>query len=187
MIWIMTCLMSVLTGHLWAPGIQGPGYTSHWYVPSITQHRSRQPKSRSGDGSSMNVHRLLIHHSQEWFLKRKKKKEWFLCLECLQCRLLLAVISPPPGSLPELQVGQPSLGDPMPTLPPLGHHEVMRRKPDRQGGSGFQGFRKAAPNAHLKDDICLSDACFNRLLPNFCDTGRRPSPISFQIRINLEL
>ena len=61
------------------------------------------------------------------------------------------------------------------------------RKPDRQGRSGFQGFRKASPCAHLKDDICLSDACFNRLLPNFCDTGRRPSPISSQIRINLEL
>ena len=65
--------------------------------------------------------------------------------------------------------------------------KVMRRKSDRQGGSGCQGFRKAAPGAHLKDDICLSDACFNRLLPNFCDTGRRPAPISFQIRINLEL
>ena len=65
--------------------------------------------------------------------------------------------------------------------------KVTRRKPDRQGGSGFQGFQKAAPGAHLKDDICLSDACFNRLLPNFCDTGRRPTPISFQIRINLEL
>ena len=25
------------------------------------------------------------------------------------------------------------------------HDKVMRRKPDRQGGSGFQGFRKAAP------------------------------------------
>ena len=67
------------------------------------------------------------------------------------------------------------------------HDKVMRRKPDRQGGSGFQGFQKAAPGAHLKDDICLSDACFNRRLPNFCDTGRGPSPISFQIRINLEL
>ena len=67
------------------------------------------------------------------------------------------------------------------------HDKVMRRKPDRQGGSGFQGFRKAAPGAHLKDDICLSDACLNRLLPNFCDIGRRPSPISSQIRINLEL
>ena len=67
------------------------------------------------------------------------------------------------------------------------HDKVMRRKPDRQGRSGFQGFRKAPPGAHLKDDIYLSDACFNRLLPNFCDTGRRPSPISFQIRINLEL
>ena len=61
------------------------------------------------------------------------------------------------------------------------------RKPDRQGRSGFQGFRKAAPSAHLKDDTCLSDACLNGLLPNFCDTGRRPSPISSEIRINLEL
>ena len=67
------------------------------------------------------------------------------------------------------------------------HDKITRRKPYRQGGSGFQGFWKAAPGAHLKDDIGLSDACFNRLLPNFCDTCRRPSPISFQIRINLEL
>ena len=67
------------------------------------------------------------------------------------------------------------------------HDKVMRRKPDRQEGSGFQGFQKAAPSAHLKDDICLSDACLNRLLPNFRDTGRRLSLISFQIRINLEL
>ena len=67
------------------------------------------------------------------------------------------------------------------------HDKVIRRKPDKQSGSGFQGFQKAVPGTHLKDDICLSDACSNRLLPNFCDTGRRPSPISFQIRINLEL
>ena len=67
------------------------------------------------------------------------------------------------------------------------HDKVTRRKPDRQGGSGFQGFQKAAPSSHLKDDICLSDACLNGLLPNFSDTGRRPSPISSQIRINLEL
>ena len=65
--------------------------------------------------------------------------------------------------------------------------KVMRRRPDKQGRSDFQGFQKAAPGTHLKDDICLSDACFSRLLPNFCDTGRKPSPISFQIRINLEL
>ena len=67
------------------------------------------------------------------------------------------------------------------------HDKVMGRKPDGQGGSGFQGFQKAAPGAHLKDGICSADTCFNRLLPNFCDTGRRPSQISFQIRINLEL
>ena len=67
------------------------------------------------------------------------------------------------------------------------HDKVTRRKPDRQAISGFQGFQKAAPSAHLKDGVCLSDACLNRLLPNFCDTGRRPSQISSQIRINLEL
>ena len=67
------------------------------------------------------------------------------------------------------------------------HDRSWGRKPDKPGGSGFQGFRKAAPGIHLKDDICLSDACFYRLLPNFCDTGRRPSPISSQIRVNLEL
>ena len=67
------------------------------------------------------------------------------------------------------------------------HDKVTRRKPDRQGRSGFQGFQKAAPGAHLKDDICLSDACLNRLLPNFSDTGKRPSLIALQIRINLEL
>ena len=30
------------------------------------------------------------------------------------------------------------------------HDKVMRRKPDRQGGSGFQGFRKAPPALTLK-------------------------------------
>ena len=30
------------------------------------------------------------------------------------------------------------------------HDKVMRRKPDRQGGSGLQGFRKAAPVLTLK-------------------------------------
>ena len=66
------------------------------------------------------------------------------------------------------------------------HDKVTRRKPDRHGGSGFQGFLKADPSAHLKDDICVSDACLNRLLPNFCDTDRRPSLIPSQIWINLE-
>ena len=42
------------------------------------------------------------------------------------------------------------------------------------------GIFKSCPSAHLKDDICLLDACYIRLFPNFCDTGRRPSPISFQ-------
>ena len=36
------------------------------------------------------------------------------------------------------------------------HDKVTRRKPDRQGRSGFQGFRNTAPGAHLKDGICLS-------------------------------
>ena len=39
---------------------------------------------------------------------------------------------------------------------------------------------KSCPGIHLKDDIYLSDACYTRLLPSFCDTGRRPSPISLQ-------
>ena len=30
------------------------------------------------------------------------------------------------------------------------HDKVMRRRPDRQGGSGLQGFRKAAPALTLK-------------------------------------
>ena len=63
------------------------------------------------------------------------------------------------------------------------HDKVMGRKPDGQGRSGFQGFRKAAPKAapgsHLKDDICLSDACLNGLLPNFSDTGRKAFPDLF--------
>ena len=42
------------------------------------------------------------------------------------------------------------------------------------------GISKSCPGAHLKDGLCLSDACYVRLLPNFCDTGRRPSPISLQ-------
>ena len=42
------------------------------------------------------------------------------------------------------------------------------------------GIVKSSPGAHLKDDLCLSDACYIRLLPNFSDMGRRPSPISLQ-------
>ena len=53
------------------------------------------------------------------------------------------------------------------------------RKPDRQGRSGFQGFRKAAPGTHLKDDLCLSDVCVNGLLPDFSDTGRKAFPNLF--------
>ena len=30
------------------------------------------------------------------------------------------------------------------------HDKVMRRRPDKQGGSGLQGFRKAAPVLTLK-------------------------------------
>ena len=66
------------------------------------------------------------------------------------------------------------------------HDKVMREKTWRARWIRFSRIWKAAPGAHLKDDICFSDDCFNRLLPNFCDIGRRPSSISFQIRINLE-
>ena len=71
------------------------------------------------------------------------------------------------------------------------HDKVMREKTWWARWIRFSGipksFPKAAPGAHLKDDICFSDACFNRLLPNFCKIGRRPCQISFQVRINLEL
>ena len=59
------------------------------------------------------------------------------------------------------------------------HDKVTRRKPDRQGRSGFQGFRKAAPGLTLKMIICLSDACLNGLFPNFSDTGRKAFPDLF--------
>ena len=42
------------------------------------------------------------------------------------------------------------------------------------------GISKSCPGAHLKDDLCLYVACYIRLLPNFCDMGRRPSLISLQ-------
>ena len=59
------------------------------------------------------------------------------------------------------------------------HDNVMRR--DLTGRQiRTSGILKSFPGTHLKDDISLSDACYIRLLPNFCDTGRRPSPISFQ-------
>ena len=56
-----------------------------------------------------------------------------------------------------------------------------REEKTRQAGQiRTSGISKSCPGAHLKDDLCLSDACYIRLLPNFCDAGRRPSPISFQ-------
>ena len=88
-------------------------------------------------------------------------------------------------SSPKLNRNSKQCREPAHETPPM--TRSWGRKPDGQGASGFQGFRKAAPRDHLKDDLCLSDACYIRLLPNFCDTGRRPSLISFQIRINLEL
>ena len=51
----------------------------------------------------------------------------------------------------------------------------------------FRDFEKLPPALTLKMIICLSDACLNGLLPNFSDTGSRLSPISSQIRINLQL
>ena len=74
-----------------------------------------------------------------------------------------------PGDLP---VSGASTRDPT-------HDRVMRRRPDKQGRSGLQEFQKAALALTLKM-ICLSDACYIRLLPNFWDTGRWPSPISLQ-------
>ena len=50
------------------------------------------------------------------------------------------------------------------------HDKVIRRRPDKRSRSGPQGFRKAAPALTLKDGLCLSDACYIRLLPNFCES-----------------
>ena len=56
-----------------------------------------------------------------------------------------------------------------------GHEKTWQARQIRTSG-----ILKSCLGAHLKDDLCLSDACCIRLLPNFCDIGRRPSPISLQ-------
>ena len=58
------------------------------------------------------------------------------------------------------------------------YDKVMRRKPDRQGGSGFQGFRKAAPGAHLKDDIFLMLASIDDSLISVTQAEGLPRSLS---------
>ena len=58
------------------------------------------------------------------------------------------------------------------------HDKVVRRRQARQIRTS--GISKSCPGARIKDDLCLPEACYIRLLPNFCDTGRRPFPNSFQ-------
>ena len=53
----------------------------------------------------------------------------------------------------------------------------------------FRDFEKLPPGAHLKDDIWLSDACLNGLLPNFCDRQKAfpdlfPNKNQFRTLIN---
>ena len=67
------------------------------------------------------------------------------------------------------------------------HDKVMRRKPDRQGRSGFQDFEKLPPVLTLKMiSVFLMPASMDYSLISLTQAGR-PSPISSQIRINLEL
>ena len=46
------------------------------------------------------------------------------------------------------------------------------------GGSGFQGFQKAAPGAYLKDDICLSDASIEYSLISVTQAEGLPRSLS---------
>ena len=67
------------------------------------------------------------------------------------------------------------------------HDKVTRRKPDRQGESGKVDFEKLPPVLTLKMiSVSLMLASIDYSLISVTQAGR-PSPISSQIRINLEL
>ena len=127
----------------------------------------------------MNVHRLLIHHSQEWFLKRKKKKRvipvsWVLTMSfTLSCNISSS-------RKPSWASGRSAFSRwPHANLAPSGPSWGHEEKTWQARRIRFQGFWKAAPGAHLKDDICLSDACLNGLLPNFSWHGQKAFPNLF--------
>ena len=67
------------------------------------------------------------------------------------------------------------------------HDKVTRRKPDRQGGSGKVDFEKLPPVLTLKMiSVSLMLPSIDYSLISVTQAGR-PSPISSQIIINLEL
>ena len=68
------------------------------------------------------------------------------------------------------------------------HDKVTRRKPDRKGQIRFSGILKSCPPAlTLKMiSVFLMPASMDYSLISLTQAGR-PSPISSQIRINLEL
>ena len=149
----------------------------------------------------------------------------FVCLSCMLCLVAqscLTLCNPMNCSPP----GSPVHGDSSgkntgvgccqePTHETLPMTRSWGRKPDGQGGSGFQGskrpaheippmtkswgesltgkadqvfrdFEKLPPALTLKMiSVFLMPASIDYSL--ISDTGRRPSPISSQIRINLEL
>ena len=57
------------------------------------------------------------------------------------------------------------------------HDKVMRRRPDKQGRSGPQGFRKGA---HLKDDLCLMLAILDYSLISVTQVDGLPRSLSKQ-------
>ena len=73
-----------------------------------------------------------------------------------------------------------------PTLPGVGtqdptHGKVMRRRPDKQGRSGLQGFRKAAPALTLKMiSVCLMLAILDYSLISVTQVKGLPWSLSKQ-------
>ena len=67
------------------------------------------------------------------------------------------------------------------------HDKVTRRKPDRKADQVFRDFEKLPPGLTLMMiSVFLMPASMDYSLISLTQAGR-PSPISSQIRINLEL
>ena len=66
------------------------------------------------------------------------------------------------------------------------HDKVMGRKPDGQGGSGFQGFQKAAPKAlTLKMiSVFLMPASMDYSLISVTQAEGLPQSLKFRIKVS---